>query len=149
MYTPAEKKAIDKALKIIAEKSATYGVQLNNPTDVANMFMLRIGNLEREAMEVAFLNAQHQLITVETMFLGTIDSASVYPREIAKKALELNASAIILAHNHPSGLPEPSEADKRITWKIRDSLALLDIRTLDHIIVGGTNHRSFAELGLM
>ena len=83
------------------------------------------------------------------MFKGTINAASVYPREIAKKALQVNAAAIIIAHNHPSGIPTPSEADKRITAAIKKSIALFDINLLDHVIVGGGDTFSFAEKGMI
>ena len=96
-----------------------------------------------------FLNNQHQLIKDEILFSGTIDGASVYPREVAKRALELNAAAVIFAHNHPSGHPEPSSADRAITKRLSGSLELFDIRVLDHIVVGGAETVSFAERGLI
>ena len=90
------------------------------------------------------------MIETQEMFRGTIDGASVYPREVVKQALQLNAAAVIvLAHNHPSGITEPSTADRQITEKIRQAMSLFDIRVLDHFIIGGTSHLSFAEKGLM
>ena len=96
-----------------------------------------------------FLDNQHRLIRYVEMFRGTIDNASVYPREVVKEALKLNAAAVILSHNHPSGHPEPSKADRTLTKRLIDALALVDVRTLDHIIVAGHERVSFAELGLL
>jgi DNA repair protein RadC len=94
------------------------------------------------------LNTQHQLIEYRELFFGSIDSASVYPREVVKTVLEVNASAVIFAHNHPSGIAEPSESDKRITKRLKDALALIETRVLDHIVVG-RDSVSFAERGLL
>jgi DNA repair protein RadC len=105
--------------------------------------------MEREVFGCLFLDNRHRLIALEEMFLGTIDGASVHPREVVKRALKLNAAAVILAHNHPSGVAEPSQADELITARIRDALALVDIRVLDHLVVGGTTVTSFAERGLI
>ena len=98
---------------------------------------------------VLYLDNQNQLIKDEVLFYGTINAASVYPREVVKAALRNNAAALILAHNHPSGVAEPSQADKLITTKLQQALALVDINVLDHIIVGGENCVSFAERGLI
>ena len=101
-----------------------------------NYFRLNIGSLEREVFACAFLSTNHQLIEFEVLFMGTINTASVYPREVVKRALQLNAAAIVLGHNHPSGNTTPSEADKHITKSIKDALVLFDIIMLDHIITG-------------
>jgi DNA repair protein RadC len=103
----------------------------------------------REVFAVMYLDNQHQLIRYEPLFYGTIDGAAVYPREIARRALELHAAALIVAHNHPSGIAEPSDADIRITRRIRDALALLDMRLLDHCVVAGPEVISLAERGLI
>jgi DNA repair protein RadC len=97
---------------------------------------------------VMFLDNQHRLIAFEELFFGTIDSASVYPREVLKAALKVNAAALIFAHNHPSGDATPSQADKQITQRLKEALALVDIRVLDHIVVGDSAI-SFAERGLL
>ncbi|KGK23210.1 hypothetical protein DC58_00015 [Vibrio navarrensis] len=102
---------------------------------------------QREAFYLLFLDNQHRVIKDEVMFEGTIDSASVYPREVVKRALYHNAAAVILAHNHPSGVAEPSQADRRITQRLSDALALVDIRVLDHFVVGDGEVVSFAERG--
>jgi len=101
----------------------------------------------REVVAALYLDNRHRLIRYEPMFFGTIDSAAVYPREIARRALELNSAALIVAHNHPSGVAEPSDADVRITRRISDALALLDIRLLDHCVVAGAEVVSLAERG--
>ena len=107
----------------------------------------RLRDKTREAFYVLFLDNQHRVIKGEVLFEGTIDSASVYPREVVKRALDHNAAALILAHNHPSGAAEPSQADRRITRRIGDALALVDIRVLDHFVVGDGEVVSFAERG--
>ncbi|MDO5055409.1 DNA repair protein RadC [Pasteurella oralis] len=104
---------------------------------------------EREIFLVLFLDNQHRLIKQEEMFLGTINTASVYPREIIKSALYCNAAALILAHNHPSGLADPSISDKRITQTIQNAAELVEIRVLDHFVIGKGNYYSFAENGLL
>lgn len=101
----------------------------------------------REVFAALYLDNRHRLIRYEPLFFGTIDSAAVYPREIARRALELNSAALIVAHNHPSGVAEPSDADVRITRRISDALALLDIRLLDHCVVAGAEVVSLAERG--
>jgi DNA repair protein RadC len=104
---------------------------------------------QREAFYILFLDNQHRVIQDEILFEGTIDAASVYPREVVKRALHHNAAALILAHNHPSGVAEPSQSDIRITSRISDALALVDIRVLDHFVVGDGEIVSFAERGWM
>ena len=101
----------------------------------------------REAFYVLFLDNQHRVIRDEVMFEGTIDAASVYPREVVRRALEHNAAAVILAHNHPSGVAEPSQSDRRITSRISDALSLVDIRVLDHFVIGDGEVVSFVEKG--
>lgn len=96
-----------------------------------------------------FLDSRNRLIRYVEMFRGTIDSASVHPREVVKEALKLNAAAVIYSHNHPSGHPDPSEADKVLTGRLKEALGLVDVRTLDHIIVAGHERVSFAEAGLL
>lgn len=110
---------------------------------------IKMRDLQREVFSCLFLNAQNQVICYEEVFFGTINQAPVFPRELAKKALQHNAAAVILAHNHPSGVAEPSSADKTITELICDALNLLDIRVLDHFIVGKNQLYSFAEHGLL
>jgi len=122
---------------------------LANPRTAREFIALHYAGLEREHFGCLFLDNRHRLICFDDVFLGTIDGASVHPREVVKLALARNAAAVILAHNHPSGVAEPSQADELITARIRDALALVDIRVLDHLVVGGTTVTSLAERGLV
>ncbi|MNL53738.1 hypothetical protein D3C87_1770080 [compost metagenome] len=125
------------------------GASFSSPAAVKEYLRAKLAGFEHEVFAVLFLDTQHRLIEYAEMFRGTIDSASVYPRELVKEALRLNAAAVILSHNHPSGNPEPSGADKALTQRLKEALALVDVRTLDHIIVAGGNTMSFAERGLI
>ena len=140
---------IEAAIGFLEEKTQHYGEALTSPTTTRRYLQLRIGVREREVFTMLFLNSQHGVIAVEELFQGTIDGAAVYPREVVKSALKHNAAAVILAHNHPSGVVEPSAADRRITERLQQSLGLLDIRVLDHVIVSTTGYCSFAEQGLI
>ena len=122
---------------------------LTSPNVVREYLAVHYSGQEREVFSCLFLDSRHRLISVEEMFLGTVDGASVHPREVVKRALKLNATAVILAHNHPSGVSEPSQADEIITVRLRDSLALVEIRVLDHLIVGGRIVTSLAERGVI
>lgn len=125
------------------------GDALTSPTQTRLYLSSLLRDRPREAFYVLYLDNQNRVIQGETLFEGTIDSASVYPREIVKQALHHNAAAVILAHNHPSGVAEPSQADRRITTRIRDALALIDIRVLDHFVIGDGEIVSFCERGWM
>lgn len=120
---------------------------LESPDAVRKLLMLRFSEREHEVFAVLFLDNRHRLIEIEEMFRGTIDGASVHPREVVRSALQHNAAAVILAHNHPSGIPEPSRADVQITRRLVDALALVDIRVLDHLVIGDTEAVSMAERG--
>ena len=122
---------------------------LGNPRIVREYLAVHYAGQEREVFGCLFLDNRHRLICFDEVFHGTIDGASVHPREVVKLALARNAAAVILAHNHPSGVAEPSQADELITVRIRDALALVDIRVLDHLVVGGNVVVSFAERGLI
>ncbi|GJM05779.1 MAG: DNA repair protein RadC [marine bacterium B5-7] len=124
------------------------GESLTSSAKTRAYLKLLIGEHEREMFYVIWLNNQHQVVKHGVLFQGTIDGAAVYPREIVKEGLACNAAACILAHNHPSGESHPSQADIAITRKIKEALSVIDIRTLDHIVVG-KNLSSMAELGLM
>ena len=148
------KVAIEIALQLLLDELQRRELHssidaFTTPDRVKNYLTLSLALEEREHFHVLFLNNQHKLLLDARMFSGTIDGASVYPREVVKQALHCNAAAVILAHNHPSGLCVPSEADKSITDKIRQALATVDIRTLDHIIVGQMETYSFAEHGVL
>ena len=135
------------AANIIAEKFVTHDV-FTNPDATKQFLTYKMINYEREVFAVMMLDNQHRLIEFNELFFGTINAASVYPREVVKAVLAVNAAAVILAHNHPSGEAEPSQADKQITKRLTDALALIDVRVLDHIVVGKTPV-SFAERGLL
>ncbi len=140
---------------VIAEAAYIYdchfvrGTQLETLDKTRDYIKPKLASLEHEVFVCLFLDNQHRLISYDEMSRGTLDGASVYPREILKTALQHNAAAIIFAHNHPSGLSQPSEADKKITTKLKNALALVDIRVLDHFIVGEGKPYSFAENGLI
>lgn len=151
MFTEKELNILHEARKIMFRKAKTNKKAFSDPSIVKDY--LAISNLvtepNREVFRVLFLNTQHQLLADEAMFMGTIDASPVYPRVVVQKALEHNAAALILSHNHPSGVVEPSHADKAITSRLKQALELVDIRVLDHIIVGDTETVSFAERGLL
>ena len=122
---------------------------LTSPDTTRAYLSAQLRGYEHEVFACLFLDNQHRIIKLEKLFRGTIDGASVYPREVAKQALQHNAAAVIFAHNHPSGIAEPSQADKLITHKLKQALELLDIRVLDHFIIGDGKPYSFAEHGLI
>lgn len=118
-----------------------------SPADSKSFVSLRLGALPYEVFAVMFMDAQNRVIAYREMFRGSLTSTSVYPREVVKEALELNAAALILAHNHPSGVSEPSTADEYLTQTLKSALALIDVRILDHLVVAGGQVLSFAETG--
>lgn len=122
---------------------------IRSPLDTEEFLKLKLGHVEHELFCLVLLDNRHRVIDFCEMFRGTIDGTSVYPREVVKHALEKNAAAIILAHNHPSGVAEPSQADERITRRLKSALELVDIRLLDHLIIGGNNCTSLASRGLL
>lgn len=143
-----EDQIIEEALKILTSRMLS-GESLTSPAATTRFLTLQLAGREAEAFCVIYLTSQHQVIAFEEVFHGTIDGAAVYPREIVKACLNHNAAAVIFAHNHPSGMAEPSTADRRITERLVQALSLIDVRVLDHIIVAGTNTTSFAEQGLI
>lgn len=148
--TQAKEDAIvEQAIKILESRFKKSGHFFTTPTDVAKYLRLNIGCYSHEVFAVLFLDAQHQLIAFEEMFRGTITQAAVYPREIAKRALELGAHAIVISHNHPSGSCAPSDADKALTASIKKTMLSIDVRLLDHMIVSSSDHRSFASMGIL
>lgn len=147
--TEADNDTISRAIGILFNRMVTKGAAMNSPKVVRDYFQLRLATLEHEVFCCLFLDAQNSIISCEDMFRGTLSQASVYPREVVKAALALNASGVIFAHNHPSGHCEPSHADELLTGALKQALALVDVRTLDHIIVAGRDTLSFAERGLI
>lgn len=139
---------IRRALEVLRQRYQA-GVTINSPDQLRELMVLQYGPEERELFSVVFLNTQHTILAHETMFAGTLTQTSVFPREVVKRALQLNAGAVILVHNHPSGSPEPSRADEHITQELKSALALVDVRVLDHMVVSGTGAVSLVERGLV
>lgn len=146
---PATVEQILAAVRQAVDSKLQRGACFASPGDVKAYLRAKLAGLDHEVFAVLFLDNRHRLIEYEEMFRGTLDGASVHPREVVKEALRLNAAAVILAHPHPSGRPEPSHADRAITLQLKDALALVEVRTLDHIVVGGNDTVSFAECGLL
>lgn len=136
-----------EAVRELSAQYATTRPNLTSPKLVRDYLHARLSGLEHEEFHGLFLDTQNSLISHESLFIGTIDSCAVHPREVAKLALSLNAAAIIFAHNHPSGNPEPSAADRQITERLKKALALIDVRVLDHIVIGEGTSVSLAERG--
>lgn len=139
---------IELARRSLAERLSQRPA-MDHPEAVRQHLSLQLGALPHEVFAVLFLDAQLRLIALEEMFRGTLTQTSVYPREVVKRALALGASAVILSHNHPSGVAEPSRADEFLTQSLRSALALVDVRVLDHIVVAGGQSVSMAERGLL
>ncbi|HGM5323005.1 TPA: DNA repair protein RadC [Serratia marcescens] len=142
-------RTIQRALFLLEQHMRKPGEPFTAPFMVRDWLRLQLARLEREVFMVLYLDNQHRLLAHETVFTGSITSTQVHPREIVKAALKHNAAAVIVAHCHPSGHAEPSEADRLITQRIQDALTLIDVRVLDHCIVGGMTLYSFAEHGLL
>jgi DNA repair protein RadC len=140
---------ISKALTILEKRLKHPGVAMASPSTAKDFVRLKLAELEHEVFSVLWLDSQNRLIEYQEMFRGTLTQTSVYPREIVKAGLAINAGAVILVHNHPSGVAESSRADEILTDTLKKALALVDIKVLDHIVVGGLNTVSFAERGLV
>ncbi|MFZ5001085.1 RadC family protein [Enterobacter asburiae] len=138
---------IREALTLLECQLREPGVSFTSSHAVRDWMRLQLAALEREEFTVLFLDNQHRLIAHETLFRGTINSMAVYPREVVKAGLKHNAAAAVLAHNHPSGYAEPSSADRQMTTRLQQALELVDIRLLDHLVVGGMEIVSFSERG--
>jgi len=146
---PATADEILEAARTILARRVRRGAAISNPRHTREYLRLHLAPRDHEVFAILFLDNRHRVIEFVPLFRGTIDGASVYPREVVKEALRRNAAAVILAHNHPSGVAEPSQADELITIRIRDALSLVDIRVLDHLVVTGDSIVSFAERGLL
>jgi DNA repair protein RadC len=140
--------ALRLAMKVLAIKHRA-GRPLTNPEATRNYLRLRLADYQNEVFGAVFLNNRHRIITVRELFQGTIDGASIHPRVVVQQALSVNAAAMVLFHNHPSGVAEPSHADEAITRRLKDALALVDVRVLDHFVVSAGESVSFAECGLI
>lgn len=145
----AEDQIIARGLTILAGRLRTDREVFASPSTVRQYCQLRLGGLEHEVFAVLFLDVQNRLIEYREMFRGTLTQTSVYPREVVKECLELNAAAVVLVHNHPSGSVQPSRADEHLTQTLKAALALVDVRVLDHVIVSALETLSMAERGLL
>jgi DNA repair protein RadC len=143
-----EQVIIEQALDILSARHAP-GKSLTSPADTKAYLRLRLAEQKNEMFGMVFLDTRHRVLALEELFQGTIDGASVHPRVVVQRALELNAAAVLLYHNHPSGVAEPSNADQVITERLKSALALVDVRVLDHFVVCAGDAMSFAERGLL
>lgn len=139
---------IEQALQLLAAEVQGANA-LTSPAVVKDFLRLKLGDRPHEVFAVVFLDSQHRVLAIEELFRGTLSQTSVYPREVVKEALARNAAAVVLVHNHPSGSAEPSRADEFLTNTLRQALALVDVRVLDHLVVTRTSVLSFAERGLL
>jgi len=146
---PASPAEVIAASRWLMTRRVRRGTPLHSPHVVRDFLAVKLGTLEHEVFAVLLLDTRHRLIEYVELFRGTIDGASVHPREVVKLALARNAAAIILAHPHPSGIAEPSAADELITRRLQEALALVDIRVLDHLIIAGGEAVSLSERGLL
>jgi DNA repair protein RadC len=149
-YRPARPNEIlDAAAELLVDEQIGKLTVVSAPRDTVDLLRMLTAGRGYDNFVALFLDTRHRVIAAEELFRGTIDGAAVYPREVARRALELSAAAVVFAHAHPSGVAEPSEADRAITQKLVRALALLEIRVLDHIILTNTAHISLAEQGLL
>ena len=139
---------LEMGRRFLAERLAR-GELLTSTEDTKNFLQAQLRDRRQEVFCVLFLDTRHRVLAFEELFQGTLNGTAVYPREVVKRALEHNAGAVILAHNHPSGVAEPSRADELLTTRLRDALALVDIRLLDHLVVGDGEMVSFSDRGLL
>lgn len=139
---------MEMARRALAQQMQAAPV-FESPASVKDYVALQLAGREQEVFAVLFLDSQHRLLRLEELFHGTLAQTSVYPREVVRRALALNAGAVILAHNHPSGVAEPSRADEHLTQALKSALALVDVRVLDHLVVGQGHVVSMAERGLV
>lgn len=145
--SPYAQQTIRRALNLLEKQLREPGVPFLSTCATRDWLRLNLAGKEREEFMVLFLDNQHRLITHETLFTGTLSSVSVHPREVVKQALRSNAACVVLAHNHPSHRAEPSRADRKITERLQQALALVDVSVLDHFVIGGMEIVSFAERG--
>jgi DNA repair protein RadC len=142
-------KALPELAKRYFEASLPKGQAIRSPADTEEFLVAKLRDLPHELFCCLYLDNRHRIILFDELFRGTIDGTSVYPREVVKQALSVNAAAVIVAHNHPSGVAEPSQADERITRRLKSALELVDIRLLDHLVIGDGKASSLAKKGMM
>ena len=148
-YEPAKPEQILGAARQIVDARTQRGMSFKDPGAACDFFREKLGSKEREVFAAVMLDTRHRLIEYVELFFGTIDGAEVHPREVVKHALQTNAAAVIVSHNHPSGQTDPSAADRAVTTRLKQALGLVDIRLLDHVIVGGHASLSMASQGWM
>ncbi len=147
-YRPAaESEVLNHAAALLAPR--VLGQILSSPRDAQDFLRTRLARLEHEVFAVLYLDNRHRVLAFEELFRGTLNGTAVYPREVVKRALHHNAAAVIFTHNHPSGVPEPSSADEVLTQRLREALSLVDVRVLDHLVIGCEGVVSFADRGLV
>lgn len=146
---PVDGPTILRIAEEIREAHFYREASLTHPSAASDFLVAKLAHLPHEVFAVIFLDNRHRILAFEILFTGTLDGASVYPREVVRRALHHNAAAVILAHNHPSGVPEPSQADRDITRVLKEALRVVDTRVLDHMVVGGSTVVSFAARGLL
>lgn len=144
-----EDATVQAALAILATRMSRSGIVLSRPQAVRDYFRINLAGINYEVFWAVFLDAQNKVLACEELFRGTLSQTSVYPREVVKAALRHNAAAVIFAHNHPSGVAEPSRADETLTQTLKRALALIDVQVLDHFVVGADSILSFAERGIL
>ena len=148
-YRPASaEEVLCHARRVLAHR-VRRGATMSSPQAVKDYLRVQIGTLDHEVFSVIFLDAQHRIVALREMFRGTLTQTAVYPREVVKAALALNAAAVLLAHNHPSGVAEPSRSDEFLTQTLKTALALVDVRVLDHFVVAGADVVAFSDRGLI
>ena len=148
-YRPATPDEVLTAARDEVERHFKRDVKFSDPASVKRYLTTTMSMLRRETFRVLLLDSQHQLLDAVDVSVGTLDAASVYPREIVKLALDHSAAAVVFAHQHPSGTPEPSSADRMLTDRLKQALAMVDVRVLDHFVIGGNSVVSFAERGYL
>jgi len=148
-YRIATGDAILEAARAVVDKRMQRGDSFGDPRASSAFFQAKLAGLEREVFAAVMLDTRHRMIEYVELFEGTIDGAEVHPREVVKRALRCNAAALIVAHNHPSGSTDPSAADRAVTARLKQALALVEVRLLDHIVVGGAKATSMAALGMV
>lgn len=143
----AEDAAIYDAIKILEKRVRKADTYITDPNSIRTLLQLRLMPQDHEVFTVVFLDARHGVIAVEDMFHGSLTGAAVYVGQVVRRALLVNCAAVVVAHNHPSGIAEPSAADRELTERLRQAMALVEIRLLDHVVIGADSQVSFAERG--
>ena len=146
-YKVANPDEILEAARAVVGERMQRGASFSSPATAREFFRDKLAGQEREVFAAAYLDTRHRLVAYRELFHGTIDGAEVHPRVVVREAIRCNAAAVIIGHNHPSGSPEPSASDRAVTSRLKQALALVDVRLLDHVVVGGMETASLAERG--